>query len=56
MADNQLAQAYSILGQATTSEYKRRRKEEDEYRKRARRDQMLGYVLAPIGQQFAKGV
>jgi hypothetical protein len=56
MADNQLAQAYSILGQATTSEYKRRRKEEDEYRKRARRDQMLGYILAPIGQQFAKGV
>ena len=56
MADNQLSQAYSILGQATTAEYKRRRKEEDEYRKRARRDQMLGYILAPIGQEFAKGV
>jgi len=56
MADNQLAQAYSILGQATTAEYKRRRKEEDDYRKRAKRDQMLGYILAPIGQEFAKGV
>lgn len=48
MADNQLAQAYSILGQATTAEYKRRRKEEDDYRKRARREQLLGYVAAPL--------
>lgn len=60
MADNQLAQAYSILGQATTSEYKRRRKEEDEYRKRARRDQYLGYLAAPLlkgaGEAIAGGV
>lgn len=52
----QLGEAYSILGQATTAEYKRRRKEEEEYRKRARRDQLLGYVLAPIGQEIGKGV
>ena len=53
---SQLGEAYSILGQATTAEYKRRRKEEEEYRKRARRDQLLGYVLAPIGQEIGKGV
>jgi hypothetical protein len=60
MADNQLAQAYSILGQATTSEYKRRRKEEDEYRKKARRDQLLGYVAAPLlkgaGEMLVGGI
>mgnify|MGYP005988279723 CR=1 FL=1 len=60
MADNQLAQAYSILGQATTAEYKRRRKEEDDYRKRARRDQYLGYLAAPLlkgaGEAIAGGV
>lgn len=50
MADGfgSLGEAYSILGQATTSEYKRRRKEEDEYRKKARRDQLLGYIAAPL--------
>ena len=60
MADNQLVQAYSILGQATTAEYKRRRKEEDDYRKRARRDQYLGYLAAPLlkgaGEAIAGGV
>lgn len=56
MADNRLAQAYSILGQATTAEYKRRRKEEEDREKRMMRQQMLGYVLAPIGQEFARGV
>ena len=57
MADNNdLYKAYSILGSATTAEYNRRRKEEEKYRKRERRDQMLGYILAPIGQEFAKGV
>ena len=60
MADNQLAQAYSILGQATTAEYKRRRKEEDEYRKKARRDQLLGYVAAPLlkgaGEMLVGGI
>tara|TARA_A100001515_G_scaffold124539_2_gene108802 strand:- start:4167 stop:6611 length:2445 start_codon:yes stop_codon:yes gene_type:complete len=53
---NDLAQAYSILGQGMTAEYERRRREEEEYRKRARRDQLLGYLIAPIGQELAKGV
>lgn len=50
MADEfgSLGEAYSILGQATTAEYKRRRKEEDEYRRKARRDQYLGYLAAPL--------
>jgi len=50
MADGfgSLGEAYSILGQATTSEYKRRRKEEDEYRRKARRDQIFGYLAAPL--------
>lgn len=60
MADNQLAQAYSILGQATTAEYKRRRKEEDEDRKKARRDQLLGYAAAPLlkgaGEMLVGGI
>lgn len=59
MANNDfgsLGGAYSILGQATTAEYNRRKKEEDKERRRARRDQLLGYFLAPIGQQVAKGV
>ena len=54
--NNDLYKAYSILGSATTAEYNRRRKEEEEYRKRARRDQLLGYVIAPLGQELAKGV
>lgn len=53
---NDLAQAYSLLGQGVTLDYERRRREEEEYRRRARRDQLLGYVLAPIGQELAKGV
>ena len=53
---NDLAQAYSLLGQGMTAEYERRRREEEEYRKRARRDQLLGYLIAPIGQELAKGV
>ena len=36
--NNDLYKAYSILGAGTTAEYNRRRKEEEEYRKRARRD------------------
>ena len=56
MADNRLAQAYSILGQATTAEYKRRRKEEEDREKRMMRQQMLGYVLAPIGQEIGRSV
>lgn len=54
--NNDLYKAYSILGSATTAEYNRRRKEEEEYRKRARRDQLLGYVIAPLGEELAKGV
>lgn len=61
MADgNQLAQAYSILGQATTAEYKRRRKEEKEYEKRMMRNQILGYLAQPLlktaGEAIGKGV
>jgi|TARA_R110000823_G_scaffold92485_1_gene202955 hypothetical protein len=54
--NNDLYKAYSILGAGTTAEYNRRRKEEEKYRKRARRDQLLGYVIAPLGQELAKGV
>lgn len=61
MADgNQLAQAYSILGQATTAEYKRRRKEEEEREKRMMRNQILGYLAQPLlktaGEAIAGGV
>jgi|14_taG_2_1085336.scaffolds.fasta_scaffold01169_4 hypothetical protein len=61
MADNNdLYKAYSILGSATTAEYKRRRKEEEDYRRtlrrEARQDRLAGYFLAPIGQQLAQGV
>lgn len=61
MADgNQLAQAYSILGQATTAEYKRRRKEEKEYEKRMMRNQILGYLAQPLlktaGEAIGEGV
>lgn len=60
MADNRLAQAYSILGQATTAEYKRRRKEEEDREKRMMRQQMLGYFAAPLlkgaGEAVAEGV
>jgi hypothetical protein len=57
---NQLSQAYSILGQATTAEYKRRKKEEREYEKRMRRQQLLGYLAQPLlktaGEAIAEGV
>jgi len=47
-----LGGAYSILGQATTAEYNRRRREEDKARRRARRDarreQLLAYLAKPI--------
>lgn len=49
MADNNdLYKAYSILGSATTAEYNRRRKEEDEYRRKARKDKYLSYLAAPL--------
>jgi hypothetical protein len=53
---NDLAQAYSILGQATTAEYNRRRKEEKDLEKRMLRQQLLGAVLAPIGEEISRGV
>ena len=53
---NDLAQAYSILGQATTAEYNRRRREEEEREKRMMRQQLLGAVLTPIGQEISRGV
>jgi len=62
MADEfgSLGEAYSILGQATTAEYKRRRKEEDEYRRKARRDKIFGYLTAPLlksaGEALTEGV
>lgn len=63
MAGNDLANAYSILGQGTTAEYNRRRKEEEDYRrsarKDARKDQLISYFAAPIlqgaGQALASG-
>ena len=58
--NNDLYKAYSILGSATTAEYNRRRKEEEDYRRtlrrEARQDRLAGYFLAPIGQQLAQGV
>jgi len=49
MADNNdLYKAYSILGSATTAEYNRRRKEEDKYRRKARKDKYLSYLAAPL--------
>ena len=45
---NDLAQAYSILGQATTSEYNRRRREEEEREKRMMRRQLLATFAQPL--------
>jgi len=62
MADEfgSLGEAYSILGQATTAEYKRRRKEEDEYRKKARKDKIFSYLAAPLlksaGETLTQGI
>ena len=51
---------YSLLGRATTSDYKRRRDEERSYRRALRRDQLkaslLGMVLNPIAQQVSTGI
>ena len=63
MADNDLAQAYSILGQGLSSTYRNRRKEEEDYRDDARRDarkeQLIGYLAAPLlkgaGDALASG-
>ena len=55
-----LGSAYATLGQATTSEYNRRKKEEDDARKTARRearqDRMLNYFTAPLLQSAGKAL
>ena len=60
MADNDLAQAYSILGQGMASTYRTRRKEEEDYRDKvrrdARKDQLISYVAAPILQGAGKAL
>jgi len=51
MANNDfstLGGAYSILGQATTAEYNRRKKEERDHRRKMRRQQILQYLAAPL--------
>jgi hypothetical protein len=60
MADNDLAQAYSILGQGLSSTYRNRRKEEEDYRddarRAARKEQLISYVAAPILQGAGKAL
>ena len=60
MADNDLAQAYSILGQGMAATYRNRRKEEkdfrDDARRDARKDQLIGYLAAPILQGAGKAL
>ena len=55
-----LGQAYSILGSAQGSEFKRRREEERDYyatqERKARQNMLLGYLVKPIGEQIAAGV
>jgi hypothetical protein len=58
MANNSfgtLGGAYSILGQATTAEYNRRKREEDKARRRARRDARKDQLLAYFAQPLLKG-
>ena len=51
---------YSLLGQVTTDQYKKDRREERKYRKELQRDQLkaslLGVVLNPIAQQVSQGI
>ena len=60
MADNDLAEAYSILGAGMSSSYRTRRKEEEDFRDDARRDarkdQLIGYLAAPILQGAGKAL
>lgn len=51
-----LGEAYSILGQATTSEYERRRREEERRRRRERRQDILGFFLKPVAQEISAGI
>ena len=56
MVDN----VYSLLGQATTSEYRRRREEEKKYRRDLERDRLkatlLGAVLNPVMGSITQGI
>ena len=56
MVDN----VYSLLGQATTDEYRRRRKEERKYRRDLERDRskatLLGAVLNPVMGSITQGI
>ena len=60
MAGNDLAEAYSILGQGMAATYRNRRKEEkdfrDDARRDARKDQLIGYLAAPILQGAGKAL
>lgn len=44
----QLPNVYSLLGQATTDEYRRRREEEREYYKELKKEQMKAALLQPL--------
>ncbi len=54
----QTGQAFSILGQATGAEYKRRRKEEEDYQRRMMRDKfkygLISAAISPAVQAFGK--
>jgi len=51
---------YSLLGQVTTDQYKKDRREERKYRRDLQRDQLkaslLGVVLNPLAQQVSQGI
>jgi hypothetical protein len=54
----QTGQAFSILGQATGAEYKRRRKEEEDYQRRMMRDKfkygLISAAISPAVQAFGQ--
>ena len=56
----QLPNVYSLLGQATTDEYRRRREEERKYRKDLERDRLkatlLGSILNPVMGSITQGI
>ena len=56
----QLPNVYSLLGQATTDQYRRDRREERKYRREIERDRLkaslLGMVLNPLAQSVTQGI
>ena len=56
----QLPNVYSLLGQATTDEYRRRREEERKFRKDLERDRLkaalLGSILNPVVGSITEGI